>query len=65
MRSVSVTATGNEVSLELLNCSTLEDVRLTQHVTRIPKELVFDKASTLYIAQAGPIVAGRFVVSMP
>ncbi|CAN8002600.1 unnamed protein product, partial [Ixodes hexagonus] len=58
---LSVTATGNEVSLQLLNCTTLEDVRLAQHVTRIPKELAFDGASTLYLAQAGPILGGRFV----
>ncbi|XP_040066355.1 uncharacterized protein LOC120839999 [Ixodes scapularis] len=59
---LSVTATGNEVSLQLLNCTTLEDVRLAQHVTRIPKELAFDGASTLYLSQAGPILGGRFVV---
>ncbi|KAG0412643.1 hypothetical protein HPB47_010235 [Ixodes persulcatus] len=58
---LSVTATGNEVSLQLLNCTTLEDVRLAQHVTRIPKELAFDGASTLYLSQAGPILGGRFV----
>ncbi|XP_077527750.1 uncharacterized protein LOC144139196 [Haemaphysalis longicornis] len=57
---LSLTARGNELSLELLNCSTLEDVRLAQHVTRIPKELVFDHASTFYLAQAGPIIGAPF-----
>ncbi|KAH8037442.1 hypothetical protein HPB51_009997 [Rhipicephalus microplus] len=45
----------------MLNCSTLQDVRMAQHVTRIPKELVFDHASTLYLAQAGPILGGTFL----
>ncbi|KAL1445374.1 hypothetical protein MTO96_045060 [Rhipicephalus appendiculatus] len=58
---LSLTATGNQLSLELLNCSTLQDVRMAQHVTRIPKELVFDHASTLYLAQAGPILGGTFL----
>nr|XP_050029372.1 collagen alpha-1(XVIII) chain-like [Dermacentor andersoni] len=58
---LSMTATGNQLSLELLNCSTLQDVRMAQHVTRIPKELVFDHASTLYLAQAGPILSGKFL----
>nr|XP_037286394.1 collagen alpha-1(XV) chain-like [Rhipicephalus microplus] len=58
---LSLTATGNQLNLEMLNCSTLQDVRMAQHVTRIPKELVFDHASTLYLAQAGPILGGTFL----
>lgn len=34
-----------------------------QKVTRIPLELVFDTASTLYMAQAGPHIQERYDVS--
>lgn len=42
-----------------LNCHEMA----TQKVTRIPQELVFDTASTLYIAQAGPHIQGKYDVS--
>ncbi|KZC13794.1 Collagen alpha-1(XV) chain [Dufourea novaeangliae] len=35
-----------------------------QRVTRIPLELVFDTASTLYIAQAGPHIQEKYDVSL-
>jgi len=35
-----------------------------QKVTRIPQELVFDTASTLYLAQAGPHIQERYDVSI-
>ena len=43
-----------------LNCHEMDK----QKVTRIPTELVFDTASTLYIAQAGPHIQERFEVSI-
>ncbi|KYN14411.1 Collagen alpha-1(XV) chain [Trachymyrmex cornetzi] len=42
-----------------LNCHEMA----RQKVTRIPQELVFDTASTLYIAQAGPHIQERYDVS--
>lgn len=42
-----------------LNCHEMA----RQRVTRIPQELVFDTASTLYIAQAGPHIQERYDVS--
>lgn len=42
-----------------LNCHEMA----RQRVTRIPQELVFDTASTLYIAQAGPHIQERYEVS--
>ncbi|KYN05080.1 Collagen alpha-1(XV) chain [Cyphomyrmex costatus] len=39
-----------------LNCHEMA----RQKVTRIPQELVFDTASTLYIAQAGPHIQERY-----
>lgn len=42
-----------------LNCHEMA----RQRVTRIPLELVFDTASTLYIAQAGPHIQERYDVS--
>ena len=42
-----------------LNCHKMAD----QKVTRIPQELVFDTASTLYVAQAGPHIQERYDVS--
>lgn len=48
----------NEVIL-YLNCH-----EMARHkVTRIPQELVFDTASTLYIAQAGPHIQEKYDVS--
>lgn len=44
-----------------LNCHEMA----RQRVTRIPQELVFDTASTLYIAQAGPHIQERYDVSTP
>ncbi|KAG5329777.1 COFA1 protein, partial [Acromyrmex charruanus] len=43
-----------------LNCHEMA----RQKVTRIPQELVFDTASTLYIAQAGPHIQERYDVSI-
>lgn len=42
-----------------LNCHEMA----RQRVTRIPQKLVFDTASTLYIAQAGPHIQERYDVS--
>lgn len=42
-----------------LNCHEMA----RQRVTRIPLELEFDTASTLYIAQAGPHIQERYDVS--
>lgn len=42
-----------------LNCHEMA----RQRVIRIPQELVFDTASTLYIAQAGPHIQERYDVS--
>ncbi|EFN89185.1 Collagen alpha-1(XV) chain, partial [Harpegnathos saltator] len=44
-----------------LNCHEMA----RQRVTRIPQKLVFDTASTLYIAQAGPHIQERYDVSTP
>lgn len=41
------------------NCIEVE----TKMVTKVPSELVFDSASTLYLAQAGSILQGKFEVS--
>lgn len=41
------------------NCQALS----TKAVKRIPVELLFDSASTLYIGQAGPIIKGALHVS--
>lgn len=35
----------------------------TRSINREPQELIFDSASTLYLAQAGPLLAGHFEVS--
>lgn len=43
-----------------LNCHEMA----RQKVTRIPPELVFDTASTLYIAQAGPHIQEKYDVSI-
>ncbi|KAG7210595.1 hypothetical protein KM043_012110 [Ampulex compressa] len=43
-----------------LNCHEMA----RQRVTRIPLELVFDTASTLYIAQAGPHIQEKYDVSL-
>ncbi|XP_036151025.1 collagen alpha-1(XV) chain-like isoform X1 [Monomorium pharaonis] len=48
----------NDVTL-YLNCHEMA----RQRITRIPQELVFDTASTLYIAQAGPHIQERYDVS--
>lgn len=42
-----------------LNCLEYDVVR----VKRIPQELIFDSASTLYLGQAGPLIKGHFDVS--
>lgn len=42
-----------------LNCHKIA----ARNITRNPQELVFDTASTLYIAQAGPHVREKFNVS--
>lgn len=42
-----------------LNCERVE----TQTVKRVPLEFHFDSASTVYVAQAGPILKGKFQVS--
>lgn len=42
-----------------LNCEVVDTVG----VERIPRELVFDSASTLYVGQAGPIIKGFYNVS--
>lgn len=42
------------------NCNKTE----TQAVERSPEEMTFDSASTLYLAQAGSIIKGRFEVRM-
>lgn len=47
-----------DVSL-YLNCHEMA----RQRVTRIPQELVFDTASTLYVAQAGPHIQEKYDVS--
>lgn len=43
------------------NCEAVDTV----NVERVPRELVFDSASTLYVGQAGPIIKGFYNVSMP
>lgn len=48
----------NKVTL-YYNCNETETVI----VKREPQELVFDSASTLYLAQAGPLLKGNFEVS--
>lgn len=47
----------NNVTL-LLNCEEVASIP----VKREPMELVFDSASTLYLAQAGPMIGGKFEV---
>lgn len=49
----------NKVTL-FYNCNETETVT----IKREPSELVFDSASTLYLAQAGPILKGNFEVSV-
>ncbi|KAJ8679193.1 hypothetical protein QAD02_014980, partial [Eretmocerus hayati] len=55
---IVVRVTTTEVIL-YMNCHEMARQRLT----RIPLELVFDTASTLYIAQAGPHIQEKFDVS--
>lgn len=47
----------NKVTL-FFNCNETDSV----NVKREPNELVFDSASTLYVAQAGPLIKGNFEV---
>lgn len=56
---IVIRVTSNEVIL-YLNCHEMA----RQKVTRIPLELVFDTASTLYIAQAGPHIQEKYDVSI-
>lgn len=39
------------------------ELRENRTVVRVPRELYFDSASTLYVAQAGKILGGQFEVS--
>ncbi|KAK3908876.1 Collagen alpha-1(XV) chain [Frankliniella fusca] len=49
-----------EASVTLyLDCEAVDTVL----VDRVPRELVFDSASTLYVGQAGPIIKGFYNVS--
>ncbi|GAB6019618.1 hypothetical protein CHUAL_001179 [Chamberlinius hualienensis] len=48
---------GDNVTL-YVNCNVNGTVTIRRK--RVPKELVFDTASTLYIGQAGPLLRGRF-----
>ncbi|XP_011494435.1 PREDICTED: collagen alpha-1(XV) chain-like [Ceratosolen solmsi marchali] len=52
---IVIRVTTTEVIL-YMNCNELS----RQRVTRIPPELVFDTASTLYIAQAGPHIQEKY-----
>lgn len=54
---IVIRVTGSDVIL-YLNCHEMT----RQQVTRIPPELVFDTASTLYIAQAGPHIQEKYEV---
>lgn len=54
----ALSVTANNVTL-FFNCQKYDTV-VTK---RIPQELVFDSASTLYVGQAGPIIKGAFDVS--
>lgn len=56
---IVIRVSSNEVIL-YLNCHEMA----RQKVTRIPLELVFDTASTLYIAQAGPHIQEKYDVSI-
>ena len=47
-----------EVTL-FFNCSKYSSV----FAPRVPRELIFDPASTLFIGQAGGIIGGQFEVS--
>ncbi|XP_044735698.1 collagen alpha-1(XV) chain-like [Chrysoperla carnea] len=51
----SLRVTNDDVTL-FFNCEEYDKVE----VQRVPQELVFDSASTLYIGQAGPIIKGAF-----
>lgn len=55
---IVIKVSSNDVTL-YLNCREVAK----QKVTRIPQELVFDTASTLYIAQAGPHIQEKYDVS--
>ncbi|GBO14489.1 hypothetical protein AVEN_80080-1, partial [Araneus ventricosus] len=52
---IAVRVAMNNVTL-FYNCEEYASVE----VRRIPKKLVFDTASTLYIGQAGPLLSGKF-----
>lgn len=56
---IVIRVTATEIAL-YLNCHEMA----RQRVTRIPQELVFDTASTLYIAQAGPHIQEKYDVSI-
>lgn len=42
------------------NCAVVAN----RSVVRVPREMVFDSASTLYVAQAGKLLGGQFEVSL-
>lgn len=48
----------NQVAL-YVNC----ELRENRSVVRVPRQLYFDSASTLYVAQAGKLMGGQFEVS--
>ncbi|XP_051166269.1 collagen alpha-1(XXII) chain isoform X2 [Leptopilina boulardi] len=52
---IVIKVTTTDITL-YLNCHEMS----SQKVIRIPQELVFDTASTLYIAQAGPHIQGKY-----
>ncbi|KAL0107334.1 hypothetical protein PUN28_015707 [Cardiocondyla obscurior] len=52
---IVIKVSANDITF-YLNCHEMA----RQRVTRIPQELVFDTASTLYIAQAGPHIQERY-----
>ncbi|KAJ6643539.1 Collagen alpha-1(XV) chain [Pseudolycoriella hygida] len=54
---IALRVLSNEITI-FLNCIEVETVT----VKREPLELNFDSASTLYLAQAGPIIKGNFVI---
>ncbi|GIZ04251.1 uncharacterized protein CEXT_27691 [Caerostris extrusa] len=55
LRQLAVRVAMNNVTL-YYNCEEFSSVE----VRRIPKKLVFDTASTLYIGQAGPLLARQY-----
>lgn len=55
---IALMVLSNKITI-YLNCMELDTVT----VKREPVELFFDSASTLYLAQAGPILKGHFEVS--